>query len=350
MNFKKLVFDAFKAGIIFNVTTAFVGVGYIVAIENWFKPFDVHPSVELGTIATAGNMFNFKNSKDLETIPRWKSIENYFDFFIPDTAFRDDDRGMKSPRVERWCKVNPCWIHRISYSDSRRRDYKIFTVDDWFYKNKSFLNTKLEDAQVFPLDVFLKTLPFESVVILNEPLTLFQEHNLNFKLFTDWVITLRRKHPHLKFKLGLQLHFQWLDTQWLRLQDGRLFSQFHKFSTDYRIPWGVSEFSIYDSVWRRRLKNTYDRSGRTDRRTSLIESAVPLRLRRAIVLHQTYLIHRAVVQSGASYIVEWGNFPTIWFSGEIDQDYQSTFALFDWDGRPLPMYWAIARGISDGKR
>lgn len=346
MSFKKFLFNGLKIGLFLNFLTVFMAIGYILAIENYFKPFTSKPrSVQLGTILTAQAMFDFQDLDNLEPLPRWKSIKNHFDFFIPDTALRDDNRKIKSPRVERWCKINPCWAHRMGYFDLRRRDYRVFTVDDWFITNKSILNTRFENAVVFPLDFFLKTLLPGSTVILNEPLTLFQQHNLNFKLFTDWVVILRRKHPHLKFKLGLQLHFQWLDSQWLRLQDGQLFSQFQKFSADYSIPWGISEFSIYDSVWRRRLKNTYDRSGRTDRITSLIESAVPLRLRRAIVLHQTYVIHRAVIQSGASYIVAWGNFPTLWFSGEIDEQYRSTFALFDWQGRPLPMYWAVMRGL-----
>ncbi|HEY0055104.1 MAG TPA: hypothetical protein VGB63_07100 [Pedobacter sp.] len=313
MNFRKLILNGFKIGLAFNLLTLLLSISYIIAIENYFKPFNFsRQSVKLGTILTAQAMFDFKNFHNLQPLPRWKKIEGHFDFFVPDTALRNDDRKIKSPRLERWCKINPCWAHRMNYNDSRRRDYKVFTIDDWFFKNKSFLRTRLENAQVFPLDVFLKTLPPDSVVVLNEPLTLFQQHSLNFKLFTDWVILLRRKHPHLKFKLGLQLHFQWLDSQWLRLQDGVLFSQFEKFSADYAIPWGISEFSIYDRVWRRRLKNSYDRSGRrTDGMTSWIESAVPHRLRRAIVLHQSYLTHRAVIQSGASYIVEWGNFPTI---------------------------------------
>jgi len=353
MSFKNFVFSGFKIGLILNFSTVFFCIVYILAVENYFKPFNFRPlSVELGTIVTAQAMFDFQNLDDLQPLPRWKLIESHFDFFIPDTALRGDDRKIKSPRVERWCKINNfCWAHRLSYKDLRRRDYRTFTIDDWFISNKSLLNTRFENAAVFPLDVFLKSLPPSSTVVINEPLTLFQQHNLNFKLFTDWVLILRRKHPSLKFKLGLQLHFQWLDSQWLRLQNGVLFSQFAKFSADYAIPWGISEFSIYDQIWRRRLVATYDHSGRpTDGLTSLIESAVPVRLRRAIVLHQAYVIHKSAVWFGASYITEWGNFPTIWFSGEIDQDYRSSFALFDWDGRPLPMYWAIVRGISDGKR
>ena len=350
-NIRKLVFTGLKLGLFFNIATVFFAVLYIISVENYFKPFEFKKPlpVKFGTIITAEAMFDFKNFNNLYPLPRWKSIENHFDFFIPDTALRADDRAIKSPRVERWCKINnSCWAHRLDYKDLRRRDYRTFTIDDWFISNKSLLNSPLEKAVIFRLDVFLKNLPPGSTVILNEPLTLFQQHNLNFKLFSSWVLDLRRKHPSLKFKLGLQLHFQWLDSQWLRLQDGVLFSQFAKFSADYGILWGISEFSIYDTIWRRRLVNTYDRSGgRTDRLTSFVESAVPLRLRRAIILSQTYIIHRRATEAGADYFVAWGNFPTLWFSGEIDSEYKSTFALFDWDGRPLPMFWAITRGIYD---
>jgi hypothetical protein len=354
MIFKKFLFTGLKIGLIFNFSTILLAIIYIVAVENYFKPFTFKfLPVDLGTIALAEPMFDFKNLNNFDTLPRWKSMENYFKFFVPDTALRGDDSATKSPRIERWCKnTNKCWAHRLDYNDLRKRDYRTFTVDDWFISNKSVLNSplELEKAVIFRLDVFLKSLPPGSTVILNEPLTLFQQHNLNFKLFSFWVLGLKRKHPTLKFKLGLQLHFQWLDSQWLRLQDGVLFSQFAKFSADYGIPWGISEFSIYDTIWRRRLVNTYDRSGRrTDRITSFIESAVPLRLRRAIILSQTYIIHRQATEAGAEYVVAWGNFPTLWFSREIDSEYKSTFALFDWNGRPLPMFWAITRGIYDAE-
>ncbi|MCC3410172.1 MAG: hypothetical protein JGK17_32525, partial [Microcoleus sp. PH2017_10_PVI_O_A] len=64
---------------------------------------------------------------------------------------------------------------------------------------------------------------------------------------------------------------------------------------------------------------------------------------------QAYLFHGIAVESGATFVVEWGNFPTTWFAASIDSDYRSTFALFDWEGNPQLMYWAIARGLTDGK-
>jgi len=139
MNFKSLVFTAFKFGVVFNISTTLAAMGYVVAVENYFKPFNVPPRfIQLGTIATAEAMFNFQNFKDLETLPRWKKLATNFDFFIPDTALRDDQRAIKSPRVERWCKVHKCWAHRIGFTDMRRNDYKTFTIDDWFFRNKSY--------------------------------------------------------------------------------------------------------------------------------------------------------------------------------------------------------------------
>jgi hypothetical protein len=351
--FKKLIAFAFINGIVVNACTVVLAIAYTIAVESYFKSFDFKPSIQVGTILSAANMFNFQNLKDKRTIPRWRAIESNFDFFVPDVALRTDERGQKSPRLEDWCRrrADRCWAHRIAYDDIRRKDYKIFTIDDWFFKNSRFLNTSHEDVQVWSLDVFLAGLPVNAEVILNEPLTVFQSNYKNFQLFKNWVIILKRKHPRIKFKLGLQLHFQWLDTQFWRLGDGVLFSQFADLAKNYDIRWGISEFSIYDRIWRRRLVATYDRSGRrTDRLVSTFESFVPDRFRRAVTLHMAYSIHKRAVAAGASYVVEWGNFPTVWFSGEIDDEYRSTFALFDWEGRPLPMYWAILRGISDADK
>ena len=137
MSFKKFVFSGLKIGLILNFSTVFIGIVYIVAVENYFKPFNFRPlSVELGTIVTAQAMFDFQNLDDLQPLPRWKLIENHFDFFIPDTALRFDDRAIKSPRVERWCKINnSCWAHRLDYKDLRRRDYRTFTIADCFISN-----------------------------------------------------------------------------------------------------------------------------------------------------------------------------------------------------------------------
>ena len=59
----------------------------------------------------------------------------------------------------------------------------------------------------------------------------------------------------------------------------------------------------------------------------------------------TYIFHRDAFRAGATHFVEWGNFPGTWFSQEIDPQYKSTFALWDWDGNPTLMYWAIARSL-----
>ena len=122
-----------------------------------------------------------------------------------------------------------------------------------------------------------------------------------------------------------------------------------EFSLLHRVPWGISEFSIYDRLWKPRIAY----GGATPERvrsSEFIEGIVLDRLRRAIVAYQAYLLHRGAVECGATFVVEWGNFPTTWFAAAIHPDYRSTFALFDRNGNPQLMYWAIVRGLADGKR
>lgn len=105
-------------------------------------------------------------------------------------------------------------------------------------------------------------------------------------------------------------------------------------------------YSFYDQVWKRRI------SGRSpvDRIFYQIEGFVPKRLRRAIVLHQIYQLHRDAVHYGAVRFVEWGNFQyTAWFVDEIDSGYDSNYLLFDASGEPTDLWWAAMRGLKDGK-
>ena len=76
------------------------------------------------------------------------------------------------------------------------------------------------------------------------------------------------------------------------------------------------------------------------------EQFIPDRFLRAVVAHQAYIFHRDAFRAGASHFVQWGNFPTTWFAAAIDPGYTSTFELYDWDGNPQLMYWAIARALS----
>lgn len=346
---KTILFRAFKFGIAFNAVTVVLFAIYVLIVETYFQPFNFKPSIQLGTAISSGiDVFSTDILKN-KPLDSWLLIEPKFDFFVPATAFRPHSKYF-SPRLEKWCFTHNCWVHRIAFDDKRKLKFKTFTVDDWFINNSNFLDDYFEGAAMIPLDNFLKSLPRGSRVIINEPLIFFQQHKLNFSIFEKWVLSLTAKHPHLNFQVGIQFHFQWLDSQFFALSDGVLFRQLAQFSRQHNIPWGISEFSTYDRVWRRRLITPFNKFSDRGKLISQIEFFVPDRLRRAFVLHQAYWTHREAVRSGAKFVVEWGNFPVIWFSNEIDSQYRSTFALFDLDGKPLPMYWAIARGIQDGQK
>jgi hypothetical protein len=343
-----VLFQGFKLGLFFNLFTIFLGIIYVLTIEHKYsKPFDFKPSIQFGTAVTGSNIFLNSDKNDYTINPSWLVVQPKFTFFIPATEFRAN-RKESAPRIKEWCKTNNCCAHRVSYNFSDRFAFNCFTVDDWFTNNSNFLSPYFDNAASIPLDNFLKSLPKGSRVIINEPLILFQQNKLIFSIFENWVIQLIARHPHLKFQIGIQFHFQWIDSQFFALTDGVLFVQLAEFSRQHGIPWGISEFSAYDRVWRRRLITPFNKTSDRGKLISQIESFVPDRLRRAVALHQAYWIHHQAVRFGAKFVVEWGNFPLIWFAGEIDSDYRSTFALFDLQGNPQPMYWAIARGIAHG--
>ncbi|MEG4501577.1 hypothetical protein QUB05_30745 [Microcoleus sp. F10-C6] len=349
-NLKSILFRAFKVGIGFNIFTVVFAIFYVFIVEQYARPFNFKPSIELGTaVSGSNNIFSTPDIANYQIRPEWSAVESKFSFFIPASEFRADSK-YQAPRLEKWCKIRNCCAHRMAYSDKRKFNFKCFTIDDWFFNNSNFLDVYFQGAAMAPLDKFLKNLPKGTRVIVNEPLILFQQNKLNFVIFEKWLLELVAKHPHLKFQVGIQFHFQWLDLQFFALSDGVLFRQLSQFSRQHKIPWGISEFSTYDRIWRRRLITPFNKFSDRGKFTSQIEAFIPDRLRRAFVLHQAYWVHREAVRSGARFAVEWGNFPLLWFQSEIDSDYRSTFALFDWQGNPQPMYWAIARGIEDGKK
>ena len=45
-------------------------------------------------------------------------------------------------------------------------------------------------------------------------------------------------------------------------------------------------------------------------RSTVLREFYPIGRRRAIVAHQAYLLDRVAVECGATFVVEWGNFPT----------------------------------------
>lgn len=187
-------------------------------------------------------------------------------------------------------------------------------------------------------------MPKGSTVIISEPFAIFDRSQV-FRKFCDWALALRSQHPHLKFEIGLQIHLQWFDAYWLKNQ--WLFPDLHKFSKVYNYPRGVSEFSNFDQIWKRRIRL---RSSR-DRLLYKIEGFIPRRFRRAVVLHGTYLVHRRAVQFGAVRFVEWGNIQqTAWFVQQIDSAYDSNYDLFDRAGAPTSLWWAGMRGLKDATK
>ena len=108
----------------------------------------------------------------------------------------------------------------------------------------------------------------------------------------------------------------------------------------------MSEFSSYDRIWKRRIR------GRSSREILFykIEGLIPRRLRRAVVVHGSYLIHRSAVKYGAVRFTEWGNIQqTAWFVQEIDAAYDSNYELLDRSGVPTSLWWVAMRGFKDGK-
>jgi hypothetical protein len=346
MNLKLIVFKAFKIGIYFNVFTIFIAIAYVFIIEYYARPFAFKPSLELGTAVSGGKIFKTADATDFTIRPAWAKIESEFDLFLPEFQLRPDWKK-PSPRLEKWCKTRNCCAHRIGFDDLRIADFKCFTLDDWYLTNRDFLGSDLDSTAASFLNSFLIKLPSGSRVIISEPYVLFADRR-SFDSFTRWVLDLAAKYPALHFQIGIQVHLQPIDAYWSQYR--WLIPALGEFSRRHRrISWGISEFSIYDRHWKPRIAY----GGVRPERSFLIERIegfVPDRLRFAIVAHQAYLIHRRAVESGATFVVEWGNFPVTWFAAAIDSDYRSTFALFDWDGEVQLMYWAIARGLTDGNK
>jgi len=339
----KLVFRSFKVGVGFNLFTLLLIIAYTLSVETYFKPFSVRRnlSIEFGTAVSGMKIFADANPQNDSLRPAWAKIENTFDLFIPEFQLRADWH-QPSPRLEKWCKSRNCCAHRISFTDRRIPNFRCFTLDDWYLTNRDFLGSDLDSSVNSALHGFLSRLPKGSRVIINEPYMLFADRR-SFKSFTDWFLALAAKHPALKFEIGIQIHLQWVDSYWWEYH-GWLIPALGDFARTHRIRWGLSEFSIYNRLWKPRIAY----GGATPERMRLIdriESVIPDRFLNAVVAHQAYILHSDALKAGATTFIEWGNFPTTWFAEAIDPQYKSVFALWDWDGNPTLMYWAIARSL-----
>jgi hypothetical protein len=340
----KLIINGLRFGIAFNLLTLVFIAIYTLSIEYYFRPFSFrfNPLIELGTAVSGMKIFIVANPKNPVLRPAWAKIQHDFTLFLPEFQLRADWL-QPSPLLDKWCKDNKCCAHRIGFNDRRIRDYRCFTLDDWYLTNRDFLGSDLDRSLVSSLDGFLLRLPKGSRVIVNEPYMLFADRR-SFKSFTDWFLALAAKHPALKFEIGIQIHLQWVDSYWWQYH-GWLIPALGDFARTHRIRWGLSEFSIYNRLWKPRIAY----GGATPERMRLIdriESIIPDRFLNAVVAHQAYVLHSDALKAGATTFIEWGNFPTTWFAEAIDPQYKSVFALYDWNGRPQLMYWAIVRSLA----
>jgi len=339
---KKIFIQGLKLGLIINLASIVSAIIYILSVESvLIKPLPKFAlPLKSGTIANSRRIFD-RDVPSMKQRDYWSKIQDNFDFFVLEYQLRSD-YSKASPRLLDWCRTQKCFAHRMGYTDIRKQQFKYFTLDDWWANNK-YLIVKDTAADELQLTQFLKSLPDGSLIVISEPFSIFAERRSLAK-FLEWALVLRSQHPKLKFEIGLQVHLQWIDAWWVRYR--WLLPELQKFSKVHSYPWGVSEFSNYDQIWKRRI------SGRShvDRIFYQIEGLVPLRLRRAIVLHQTYQLHRDAVHYGAVRFVEWGNSQyTAWFVNQIDAAYESNYLLFDASGEPTDLWWAAMRGLKDGR-
>lgn len=339
---KNIFLQGSKLGLIINLASLFFAAIYVFLIELILvKPLDKFAlPLKLGTVADSRRIFD-RDVPSMKQRDSWLKIQDNFDFFVPEYQLRGD-YFKTSLRLLDWCRTQKCFAHRLSYADIRKKQFKYFTLDDWWANNK-YLVVKDTINDELQLTQFLKSLPDGSLVVISEPFSIFAERRSLAK-FLEWALALRSQHSKLKFEIGLQIHLQWVDAWWVRHR--WLLPELQKFSKVHSYSWGVSEFSNYDQVWKRRI------SGRSpvDRIFYQIEGFVPKRLRRAIVLHQIYQLHRDAVHYGAVRFVEWGNFQhTAWFVDRIDSGYDSNYLLFDASGEPTDLWWAAMRGLKDAQ-
>jgi len=340
----KLFKNGLILGFVVNLLVVIFLAIYVLVVEIYLirlpEPFFRLP-LKLGTIIDARRIFaRYYPSEVVKQ--SWSDTQKRFDFFVIEYQLRPDFIG-KIPRLLNWCKQDQCVAHRMGYYDLRKNQFNMFTIDDWYTSN---IYQSLQDTtqQQTRLDIFLKSLPKDSIIILSEPFSTFDRPQV-LKNFLEWALALRSNNPHLKFQIGIQIHLQWVDAFWIK--NWWILSELGKFSKVQNYPWMVSEFSNYDRIWKRRLRVRNPE----EQIFYKIENFVPQRLRRAVTLHGIYLIHRDAVKYGAVSFVEWGNHQqTAWFVDRVDAAYDGNFELFNKNGLPTAMWWAAMRGLQDGTK
>jgi hypothetical protein len=208
----KLLLKGLKLGLVTNLILTFALIFYVIFVENWLtKPLSgsFKSPLMIGTIVDFHRLFAFY-PPSMSLKKSWLNIQNKFSYFIVEYQLRADYKR-PSPRLLNWCATRRCFAHRISYSDSRKKTFNLFTLDDWF-TNIFLANRNISDDSQ-SLASFLRSLPSGSTVVISEPFATFSP--LVLDQFFDWVLLLRSAHPQIRLEIGLQLHLQWIDAYWL---------------------------------------------------------------------------------------------------------------------------------------
>ncbi|MEG4971047.1 hypothetical protein QUB17_33500, partial [Microcoleus sp. B5-C4] len=191
----KLFFKGLRVGLFLNVFLVFSLVFYVLIVENWLtkpiKKFDM--PLQLGTVVDSIRLFE-ANIPSMQLRKSWLNIQNKFSFFVAEYQLKPD-YSTPSPRLLKWCKQSNCFAHRIGYNDSRKIQFKSFTLDDWFTNN--YLIFSKPNIELKRLDFYLKSLPIRSTVIISEPFSTFDRPQV-FHKFREWVLKLRAEHPELQ--------------------------------------------------------------------------------------------------------------------------------------------------------
>lgn len=258
--------------------------------------------------------------KKLGVTTKLKSSQIAFDYYVIENYQRLKEYDQAHQLLES-CQQNDltCYSHRLTLSDWRQFSYnQRFFLDDWWLHNCKFWYRQYWD---YPLRQTLALLPSGTEVVFNE-------HYFNsFERFVEYIQLLQSDYPQLKFVIGVQVHLQWFDPALIR----KLFliSQIKQSG----LPWMLTEFSIYDRIYKSRLL--------------WIDRFIPTVVRRSISAHSAWLVSRACGQSPQCQgLTIWA--PNgVWMIDRLPSTYDGEFLIWNRQTKqPTSLYWAIKRGLS----
>ncbi|WP_333362973.1 hypothetical protein [Microcoleus sp. herbarium14] len=156
---------------------------YTCIVEYFVRPFNFKSSIQLGTTAVAYRIYDTFDPKNYRFRSWINQVQPKFDFFVPEYQFRPGQKP--APRLEKWCKSQNCCVHRLGFNDVRKVNFNCFSLDNWYIFNRDFLGYNLDITVTYSLDIFLRSLPIDSRIIVNEPYSLFADRR-SFLSFTQW--------------------------------------------------------------------------------------------------------------------------------------------------------------------